>query len=206
MNTLEAIQLFGIHSVKNLSLDDIKKRYRQLIKEAHPDSKKNSLSDVGGVISNLGEARKLLETYVNIRNFNDNNSKRETFIISLDSLQKIYNRETIDVGESKLDISKIRYSEIYIEFSYTISINGVKKEEKKLLHHLSSDNYEIFVDIDVNEENIHKEFDIEIEMDGERLKVIIGDKSIIRTIKYKYNIDVKFNIKKMFNRVEEEKK
>lgn len=163
LNTLEALNIFNIEASEFTQLDkrQLRKKYIMLMKKYHPD---RGGRDTNLVKSLEHKAKRINEAYNVLVEVNDNiwfkkckSSKKETVIIGLDELIKLYNGEVIDAivvkGEEIKTVKFNRgnlntmYTIIKIEYSYQFS-DGRVRHCSNFIEHNMKDNYEIYLGID----------------------------------------------------------
>ena len=139
-----ALAIFGIADISKASDEDIRKKYRKLMKVNHPD--------VGG---SEEKAKEIIEANNIILNALKELKKRQietkstdvTIFVGLNSLVNIFNGESITVGNSdnsiKVDRSNINAFKVMINIDISIIFNGIEYKFSKFELRNHSDNYSI---------------------------------------------------------------
>lgn len=139
-----ALAIFGIADISKASDEDIRKKYRKLMKVNHPDvggseEKAKEIIEANNIILNaLKELKKhQIET----------KSTDVTIFVGLNSLVNIFNGESITVGNSdnsiKVDRSNINAFKVMVNIDISIIFNGIEYKFSKFELRNHSDNYSI---------------------------------------------------------------
>lgn len=144
MDITYAINLFGITDISKVTDDEVRKKYRRLMKINHPD--------VGG---SEEKAKEIIEANTLILNTIKELSKHKieskttdvTVFINFGSLISIFNGEKITVGNSEnaivIDRSNINAFRVMVSIDISVIINGIEYKFNRFELRNHSDNYSI---------------------------------------------------------------
>lgn len=144
MDISYALGVFNITDISKVSDEDVRKKYRKLMKVNHPD--------VGGSEEKAKEIIEANNTILNAlkelkRHQIENKSTDATIFINLGSLINIFNGESITVGNSDNSItvnrSNINAFKVMINIDISIMFNGIEYKFSKFELRNHSDNYSI---------------------------------------------------------------
>lgn len=164
MNTQEAISIFNITDIFDEDTQSIKKRYKKLALEYHPDSKNGSTE----LMAKLNDAHKILNSTIKkVEQFNKINSRNQmnSILIPLESLIKIYSGESVTAyshGDKKvsktINRETLKNNNIIIGIDIGIENRGVLNVYNELQPLSEINNYtvnlDLFVDNIFDTENI----------------------------------------------------
>lgn len=160
MDLALAFEIFNInaYSINSVKEDDLRKKYKELVKLNHPD---NHQRDDYLKMNEIQEARDLLIGFIKspiIRNIKP--IKKEILDIDIEDLIKVYkNRKYKDI-----DLGRIVKSETFISFKYIIDKDGEKVEFISKAKFNREDRY-----------SINKESELTFRL-GDRLEISLADK------------------------------
>mgnify|MGYP001020957976 CR=1 FL=1 len=160
MDLALAFEIFNInaYSINSVKEDDLRKKYKELVKLNHPD---NHQRDDYLKMNEIQEARDLLIGFIKspiIRNIKP--VKKEILNIDIEDLIKVYkNRKYKDI-----DLGRIVKSETFISFKYIIDKDGEKIESISKAKFNREDRY-----------SINKESELTFSL-GDRLEISLADK------------------------------
>ena len=160
MDLALAFEIFNIndYSINSVKEDDLRKKYKELVKLNHPDNHKR---DDYLKMNEIQEARDLLIGFIKspiIKNIKP--IKKEILDIDIEDLIKVYkNRKYKDI-----DLGRIVKSETFISFKYIIDKDGEKVEFISKVKFNREDRY-----------SINKESELTFSL-GDRLEISLADK------------------------------
>lgn len=176
MDISKALDIFKIDNIANVNKDEIKKIYRRLMRENHPD-----LGGSQEFAKSINEAKEILDQAVNsMQQYNVRVNEIPTIIISLGSLVDIYNGKTVkvsgDKGELELTRSNINRYNAIIEINIDVQYNGISCNYHKFEARNSRD--EFTIQCKYRTRTLSEEVYTKIQAYGKNINIILKDQNV----------------------------
>lgn len=180
MDLTSACRIFDI-STNSIKEDDLRKRYRELIKLNHPDNKNKSAYVR---IDEIKEAKELLENYLR---YSSKNNSINTIEISVDDLIKVYEKKEY----KGIDLRRLLKSNAFIEFKYCVKVLDNYIEVINKTKYNREDKYNIIKELGISCSLGDK---IEVSLLGEKRKTIVNGSCIRLNFNLPKNISVDLSL------------
>lgn len=181
VNLERALQIFNYKSSSEIRREELKKKYRYLIKTNHPDSTKNPAYRV----QDIREALETIERYCEFVSSYRNKEFKPRFL-DIDSLIDLYkNKKTVYNGE-KFDRADLKKGNIFLDICYKIVIDGLTDNKNEYIFYNVQDQYRINIDVPVTEKSEHT---IEFELNNKTKEVKLCNTDVNFKLSFDYNIE-----------------
>lgn len=201
MNLSEALALLNIEDIHNLSKEELKKKYRNILKKCHPDANNGDDTKAKEVIKAneiILAALQEIESYKAMMKMMQLQSQYITSVLPLHTLISLYNGEKISLGsgEDKVELngSNIMKHNIFVMFDFNIAVkNKATTHYNKIIKVEMMRNYEIVCDLEVD--NL-EDIDVEVDVLGVKRAFTMSAHSIIIPFKLDGDVRLKLTIRK----------
>ena len=200
LNIKEAMKLFNINDVEEISEDNVKKKWKKLMLEAHPDR--------GGehtLAVKYNEAYKLLKQCASKLNTYIMISRKEeaakTFLISLLDLIELYAKDKGIKCKSKsgenFEITKYNINQlrVLLEIPIELTFREVTESNSFIVIKNIKDNYNITIQVEDN--NIFEPVEVTIKLSDKEIKTTMSQPIMGFLFKMDYNIYVHVQIERI---------
>jgi curved DNA-binding protein CbpA len=180
--------------VDNFNLDDIKKKYKKLIRKYHPDLNAGVNEDI---CKDLNEAYEIVTNALNDISYipiYETVQKKPLIILSIEQLEKLYEGQILEINGLKVRKGNRDKFNLFVETSGVFEHNGAVVNYNKILPWDMSDKYE--VDYTLETENLDSEHTVNVSLYNKQIKLTLksGKQSIKIVLHYKYNITLSLRI------------
>ena len=161
MNYYDALRVFSIDNVTDLSQDNLKKIYRKLAKKWHPDvcGSDEKYKEIQAAYEILRKNIKEL----GINNLAQNTLKKESIIVTLESLVNLFkNNQPIRFGKKEINKFNINNHEVYIGIDIRLNIDGIDTNSYFVKPRSNRDDY--IINIEIPDTDLTREVDITLKM------------------------------------------
>ena len=194
--TLEkAMDVIGITSVSPNEENEIKKRFKELMRRYHPDI--NHDKDTTDKAQLIGEAFYVIKT--TIKKMKKLGVKQgitaspvKLAVISISDLIDLYNGKTIVTGGCNIQRSNMSQFNLFISIEFSIGHNGIYRDYNELCKWNMSDDYDVYCTIHTTD--ISKPDDVNIKIYGKDTNFSIKSQSIKISFTFEKDIVIKLGI------------
>jgi dnaJ domain len=181
MDLASACRIFDI-STNSIKEDDLRKKYRELIKLNHPDNNKSAYIR----IDEIKKAKDLLENYLR---YSDKNRDIDIDIIeiSLEDLIKVYEKKEY----KGISLGRLLKSNAFVEFKYCVKVLDSYVEVVNKTKYNREDKYSIIKELDISCSLGDK---IEVSLLGEKKGTIVNGSCIRLNFNLPKNISVDLSL------------
>lgn len=179
MDLTSACKIFDI-STNSIKEDDLRKKYRELIKLNHPDNNKSAYIR----IDEIKKAKDLLENYLR---YSDKNRDIDIIEISLEDLIKVYENKEY----KGISLGRLLKSNTFVEFKYCVKVLDNYVEVINKTKYNREDKYSIIKELGVSCSLGDR---IEVNLLGEKRKAIINGSCIRLNFNLPKNISVDLSL------------
>lgn len=201
MNLTEALKILDIQDINDLTKEELKKKYRNILKKCHPDANNGDDTKAKEVIKAneiVLSALDEIESYKKMMKMMQQHQHCITSVIPLSTLIKIYQGDGIkfnlDGEELEVNKSNLLRHNIFVMIDFSIA---VKNEDTKYFNKICkidfSRNYEIICDIELKE---LRAIDIEISVLNEKRNFTMESDGLRVPIRLDEDIRLILNIRK----------
>lgn len=181
MGYFEALKMFGVENGKDINEEGIKKKYRKLVKEYHPDCCGND-----EMYKKVQDAYKDIKLYIAAvkEEAATMEEKKRSYTIELGDLLNIFKGKVINVGNSpKLDRDSLNTFKVFVKIVVNVSINGVISEYSFIKPRNIKDEYS--VEIIINDADFSKPLEVYISV----LDKKINSSMDVAKMNFRFNMD-----------------
>lgn len=184
MRVEKAYTIFGLTPYSHIDERKIKKIYRKLMIEHHPDhggdvEKSKDINEAKTVLDGVAKA---LSSGVPVGGAVSNSSMQ---IIPFDSLSKIYGGEEWE-GHERLTKDNIKNKNVFLNIEVSVVVNGHEFEFSGLDHVKSGDNYRIFCEVKAN--RIDTPLSLKVVAYGKEVNLEISGGNASVNLTYDHNV------------------
>jgi len=192
MNVVEAMRLLEIEDFRGLQVKDVKRVYRKLMREHHPDK--------GGEVGKaqlLNEAYMIAQDAIKKLKVSEGKSSQAVIVIRFCDLIELYRGKEVSGvskhGEIFVDRKNIRTLNTYVEAEMRLVVGSYESRFSELNRWNIKDEYVIRGYLDCVD--IGNEVDVVVKVNGREIPIRLKDK-VILALKYDHGIKLKVIIEK----------
>lgn len=179
MDLTSACRIFDI-SANSIKEDDLRKKYRELIKLNHPDNNKSAYIR----IDEIKKAKDLLENYLRC---SDKTRDIDIIEISLEDLIKVYENKEY----KRINLGRLLKSNTFVEFKYCVKVSGNDIEVVNKTKYNREDKYSIIKELGISCSFGDR---IEVSLLGEEKGTIVNGSCIRLNFNLPKNISVDLSL------------
>ena len=201
MDTFRALDIFEIEDINSVEIQDIKNKFRQLMKKAHPD--------VGGDEEQAKEINLAYEVVIELIEKTTNLKKRENiqkeskdktvYVIPIHKLVDLYLGKEVEVGKGGnrvvINRKNLRYHKIAVLTAVTIVYAGEEYHFDNLSVLNLRDEYEINCKITVDD--IFKDEEIEVRTFNKKVNTRIQQPKLDIVVSFEKLVRLKIHIERV---------
>lgn len=181
MNLGRALKIFNYKSSSEIKKEELKKKYRILIKTNHPDSNKNPEYRV----QDIKEALEVIEKHYEFVSKYRNREFKPRFL-SINSLIELYKYKKVIYNGEEFERADLKKGNVFLDVCYTIKIDGFTENKNEYIFYNMQDQYRINIDVPVTEKSEHE---IEFELNNKNKKIKLSNTDINFKLVFDYNIE-----------------
>lgn len=188
MDLTTAIQIFEFNDFRDITREELKKRYRKLAMKHHPDhggdaEKFKVLNDANSLL--LSQV-KLFERIKKI----EESQKVRSAIISLQGFLDLFHGKTFKFSDGYiLKRGNINSNRLFIEIPFTVTIDSYTKQFSEIMLRQVSDKYEVYADIP--DADLSAERDLKVQVLDKTINIKLAKSSIICSFNLEGLVEIK---------------
>lgn len=194
MEVFEALKYLGFDKIEGVDTQTIKKRYRELSKENHPD-----LGGDSEKFRLITESKDVLERYIrNVEKIKRmcKANKSHTAIVTLEELLGMYHGKTKQLGNDyELTASNLKSNNIFIAIKCSITLDDVQVTKEIATPYRIDDNYKLFCRIP--DSDINAERSLRIILNDKDIRSVMGKASKIFSINFENLVHITLQIERV---------
>lgn len=185
-----ALDIFSIQNINKAPKDDVKKKYRALMKKNHPD--------IGGDENKAKEIAEAYKLIANILAKIDESKKSNTTSLSLinfNELVNIYSGKEVNsfTDSTTINNSNLRLKRVMLNTEVSIEINGFEYIYKSIIPRNDSDVYNMVCGIKAN---TFDDIPITIKAYNKKIENILSKNNLCIVLSFDYNVKLKISIER----------
>lgn len=199
MDIIEAMRIFGYSGIDQITEQNIKKTYRVLMRQNHPDigGDTETAKKINDAHSTLNDSLKKLEAFNALVNSTAKNQEIPCILGFMDyinlysgtQMDVVYNNET-----HRLNARTLNKFRCLLDTNITVRCNGESQNLSRLFALNSSDVYQFNATVNVS--SLDDKLDITVFGYGKSKSITVEGSNVILVLDYEYNIKIKVRIER----------